>query len=308
MANGAQIDAWLYWEEICKKTFGDCNSMWCVIKTQPTIFISNTLFNIKNYIMLSLVSMVSYFLPIDFITALPIKFSYIKKLQQLSLLFFISALLFLLIKKQFRFQFIKHLSKSRFYALVLAFFIFPSILSCVFVFPRQHYILLQMLFLVVVIVSILNDSFEKINFKQLYFLPFGVALFFMTPNIKSYTFLKVNTSVNNLCNKELTTYLIKNYADNNHTIFTNMPFVRGMLPTNFREVNTIFDKKKNKPFTHYLDSANIDLVIVNPTLLRDPHVMSDSTWLDFYQHAEKYHFKKVEYNSCETYLLVKTTE
>ena len=62
---GAQIDAWLYWEEICKKTFGDCNSMWCVIKTQPGIFISNTLFNIKNYFLFSLVSITSYFLPVD---------------------------------------------------------------------------------------------------------------------------------------------------------------------------------------------------------------------------------------------------
>ena len=297
---GAQIDAWLYWEEICKKTFGDCNSMWCVIKTQPGIFISNTLFNIKNYFLFSLVSITSYFLPVDLM--------HYKKIQTVLLLFFVGIVLFLVIKKKYRASFIEQISATRFYVLVLAFFVFPSVLSCVFVFPRQHYILLQMLFFVVVIVAILNSSFEKIKFKSFYFLPIGIALFFITPNINSYTFLKVNTSVNNLCNKELTNYLAKNFAIKEHTIFTNMPFVRGMLPLNFKEVNTIFDKKKNTPFTHYLDSAKIDIVIVNPTLTRDPHITTDSTWLSFYQDFEKYHFKKVQYNSCETYLLVKQAE
>lgn len=296
---GAQIDAWLYWEEICKKTFGDCNSMWCVIKTQPWIFISNTLFNIKNYFLFSLASITSYFLPIDFLP---------RKVQLISVLFFFMTILFLFIKKKHRTSVITKISSIRFYILSLSFFVFPSVLSCVFVFPRQHYILLQMLFFVVLIAAILDSSFEQINFKSWILIPIGIVLFFLTPNINSYSFLKVNTSVNNLCNKELTLYLEKNYSVKSHTVFTNMPFVRGMLPLNFKEVNTIFDKKKNTPFTHYLDSAQIDIVIVNPTLARDPHIATDSTWLEFQQNFEKYHFTKVLYNSCETYLLVKSAE
>lgn len=293
----AQIDAWLYWEEISRKAFGNCNSMWCVIKTQPEIFISNTLFNIRNYIVLSLASVASYFLPLDFIRP--------RMLQLIVAILFVLTVLLLVIKKEYRLQFTEQLSKNRLYVFMLLLFIFPSTLSCVFVFPRQHYILLQMLFFVVLISSILNSSFERIDFKLLYFAPISIVLFFLTPNINTYPFLKVNTSANNLCNKELTNYLLKNYAYKNHTIFTNMPFVRGMLPVTFKEVNTIFDKKKPVAFTHYLDSAKIDIVIINPTLTHDPHIKDDTAWLDFYNHYEKYNFKKVQYNSCETYLLVK---
>lgn len=50
------VDAWLGWEDLAKSTFGNCNSMLCVIINQPKIFILNTLFNIKNYIAFTFVS------------------------------------------------------------------------------------------------------------------------------------------------------------------------------------------------------------------------------------------------------------
>ncbi|HQD12802.1 MAG TPA: hypothetical protein PLW43_07655 [Chitinophagales bacterium] len=95
------------------------------------------------------------------------------------------------------------------------------------------------------------------------------------------------------------------YSDKPHTLFTNMPFVRGMLPVSFREVNTIFDKKKHVPFQHYLDSAKIDIVILTPATFRDPHIIFDSSWTQFVRNYPDYGFKKKELSGCETYLLVK---
>jgi hypothetical protein len=293
----AKIDSWLYWEEICKKTFGDCNSMWCVIKTQPGIVISNTLFNIKNYILSTIIHGYSYIFPVQLFHS---------KMMQLLLIVLLTVLfLFQLVRKQSRNKFIGYLYRYRFFILISFIFISPTILSCVVVFPREHYVYLQMLFVLLLLVSLFDSLFDNITYKAPVVILFGVLLFFATPNIKSYSFLKVNNDTDLQCNKELIKYLRKNYQDKPHTIFTNMPFVRGMLPLNFKEVNTIFDKKKSRTFLHYVDSAKVDIVILTPSTFRDPHIAFDSTWTDFIKNYENYHFRKERFNDCETFLLVK---
>ena len=292
----ANIDSWLYWEEISKKQFGDCNSVWCVIKTQPMIVLSNTLFNIKNYFISTIVHGYSYIFPIQLFHS--------KKVQLV--LYILLTLIFLsrLIRKIPRENFLNQLYAYRQYLLLLLIFIAPTILSCVFVFPRDHYVYLQMLFVLLLLISLFNSAFERITFKPIAFLLFGILIFLSTPNIKSYPLLKVNNDTNALCNKSLVKYL-RNYSDQPKTLFTNMPFVRGMLPLNYKEVNTIFDKKRNIPFSHYMDSAKIDIVILTPSTFRDPHIAFDSTWNDFIKNYENYHFRKQAITDCEMYLLVK---
>lgn len=84
-----------------------------------------------------------------------------------------------------------------------------------------------------------------------------------------------------------------------------MPFVRGMLSSNFKELNTIFDKKTAVPFQHYLDSAKIDIVILTPSTFRDPHIKSDSTWIKFMDNYTQYGFERRDFTDCEMYLLTK---
>ena len=49
-----------------KKQFGDCNSIWCVIKTQPGIFFGNILFNIRTYFM-QLIKTVPFVFPVSMV-------------------------------------------------------------------------------------------------------------------------------------------------------------------------------------------------------------------------------------------------
>ncbi len=293
----ANIDSWLYWEEICKQQFGDCNSIWCIIKTQPMIVLSNTLFNIKNYIISTVLNGYTYIFPLHLFHG--------KKLQFGIILLLTLFLLYLIIRKENRSKFIEQVNKLKFYVLLLLVFIIPTILSCVVVFPREHYVYLQMPFFLLLLICLLQPVFEQRSFHPFLVALFGILLFLSTPNIKNYSFLKVNNDTPLLCNKELVKHLQKKYSDKPHTLFTNMPFVRGMLPLNFHEVNTIFDKKKQIPFRHYLDSAKIDIVILTPSTFRDPHILSDSTWINFMKNHEYYHFRKEQFNDCETYLLVK---
>ncbi len=293
----ANIDSWLYWEEISKQQFGDCNSIWCVIKSQPTIFLDNTLFNIKNYMISTITHCFSYIFPIGIF--------YSKKIQLLTCAILTIIIISQIVQKKSREQFIDMLIQLRFYLIILFLFISPTILSCIFVFPREHYIYLQMLLFVVLLAALLNFSFNSFSPRPTLFALLGILMLLSVPNTKDYKFLTVNNNTPYLSNKELTYYLEKNYSDKPHTIFTNMPFVRGMLPENFNEINTIFDKKKNIPFKHYMDSAKIDIVIITPSTLRDPHICFDSTWVDFTNNYTNYKFRKEYFNKSETYLLIK---
>lgn len=293
----SSFDAWLYWEDIARKQFGDCNSMWCVLKTQPMIVISNTLFNLKNYCISIVLHIFTYVFPIGIF--------HWKKVQLLLTVLAISSFTFLIIRKNSRIYFLEKLYSYKFYLLILFCFITPTLLSCAVIMPREHYVFLQILFIILILISAFGYLFELYNFKPLVIILFGILLFFATPRIKNYSFLKVNTTSNLPCNKILIQHLQKTYGNKPHTLFTNMPFASGLLTTNFKEVNTIFDKKKQIPFSHYLDSAKVDIIILTPSTFRDPHIKDDSTWIDFMSNYQKSGFKKDVFSDCETYLLVK---
>ena len=296
MRTNGTFDAWLYWEDLAKKQFGDCNSMWCVIKTQPGIFISNTLFNVRTYL-LQLLKVCSYVFPVGIFHG--------KKMQLLLTLLTIVTFITLLLRKKSRVYFLQKIYSYKFYLLILFCFITPTLLSCMVVFPRDHYLYLQMLFVLLILISAFGFIFEYLSLKPVFFIAFGILLFLATPNVQSYSFMKFSTDTHAMCNKKLIQHLEKKYANTPHTLFTNMPFVRGLLPTNFKEINTIFDKKKSKPFTHYIDSAKIDIVIITPSTLRDPHLTSDSSWVNFMDNPANYNFKKEVFCDCDLYLLVK---
>lgn len=293
----SSFDAWLYWEDIAKKQFGDCNSMWCVLKTQPMIVISNTMFNLKNYCISIVLHIFTYVFPIGIFHG--------RKLQLLLTLFSLVSFIILLVRKNSRNYFLKKIDSYKFYLLILFCFITPTLLSCAVIMPREHYVFLQILFIILILISAFGYLFELYNFKPLVIILFGILLLFATPSIKNYSFLKVNTTSNLPCNKILIQHLQKTYGNKPHTLFTNMPFASGLLTTNFKEVNTIFDKKKQIPFLHYLDSAKIDIIILTPSTFRDPHIKDDSTWIDFMSNYQKFGFKKDVFSDCETYLLVK---
>lgn len=294
----ADFDAWLYWEDLAKKQFGDCNSMWCVIKTQPLIVLKNTLFNIRNYIFSILTHIYTYIFPIGMLFG--------KKFQLLLHVSFLVVSIALLVQKKSRVYFFKKINQYKFYLLLLFCFIAPSVLSCIAVFPRDHYLYLQLLFVLILLISLFGYLFRNFNLPPIAYIVFGIFLLLATPSIKRYSFLQGNNEIGKFCNKSLITSLKDDYGMQPHTLFTNMPFVRGMLPTNFKEVNTIFDKKKNIPFSFYLDSAKIDIVIITLSLFRDPHIKSDSTWLSFMENYTDYGFKKKVIGDCEMYLLSKT--
>lgn len=102
----------------------------------------------------------------------------------------ILSLITLLIKKDSRNYFYEKIYSYKFYLLILFCFIAPTLISCVVIMPRDHYSYLQMLFVLLILISSFGYLFENYRFKPLLVILFGILLFFATPDIKSYSFLK----------------------------------------------------------------------------------------------------------------------
>jgi hypothetical protein len=192
-----------------------------LLKLNHSFSLTILCFNVRTYL-LQLLKVVSYVFPLAVFHG--------KKMQLLITAMVILSSFVLFIKKDSRKNFIDKLFSYRFYLLILFLFAGPTFISCLIVFPRDHYLYLQMLFMILILVSLFSFIFQSIDIKPFVFIGFGILLFFATPNINKYNFLKVNTNTDKLCNKELIKHLERSYANKPHTIFTNLPFVTGMLP------------------------------------------------------------------------------
>ncbi|MCC6516390.1 MAG: hypothetical protein IT275_08530, partial [Chitinophagales bacterium] len=59
-------------------------------------------------------------------------------------------------------------------------------------------------------------------------------------------------------------------------------------------------------FDHIRKQFNIDIVLVNENILKNPYLKKDSTWQQFLLHYENFGFEKKQvYNECAIYILQK---
>lgn len=291
--------AWLFWEELAKKTFGDCNSMWCVIKTQPGIVIDNTIYNIQQYILFTWMYVSSFLIP-AFLTRSTNK-------ALLASLLVAALLIYCLVKRKRRRAIVLHIRQHLLLFLFLLVFCLPTFASCVVVYPRTHYILLQAGLTLTTLAVAINAALPRKRPTSLLmglFLPFFLLL---PSGLGNYNFLLTEgESVQRFCNVKIIETLRGEFSGKPYTLFTPMPFVTGMLPKNFSEVNSVFDKKTDTAFSYYLDKQNINIILVTPATDKDPHLLRDSSWLQFRRDPAAFGFTRRNVCDSTHYLLIQT--
>jgi hypothetical protein len=290
--------AWLFWEELAKNTFGDCNSMWCVIKTQPLIFLKNTIYNIQQYIAFSWIYISSFAVP-SFLAKSP-------KKAVLSAILVTGMLTWCLLKKERRHIIGMYIRQHSLLFIFMAAFCLPTLASCIVVYPRTHYILLQSGLSLTWLAIVLNSgvSEKKIPVWTMALL---LPVFILLPSgLKHYNFLLTEgEKKQNFCNTRIVETLRRGYNDKAYCLFTPMPFVTGMLPGNFSEVNSVFDKKTDTAFVYYLENRKINMLLITPAIGKDPHLIYDSTWNNFMKDPLARGFVKKPVCGDSHYLLVK---
>ena len=79
-----------------------------------------------------------------------------------------------------------------------------------------------------------------------------------------------------------------------------------MLPDNYSDFSVEYNFKKGMQFDSVRLKDNIDIILVNENIRKNPYLRKDSTWNIFLQHYDEFGFeKKAIYNECNIYLLQK---
>ncbi len=303
MRTHSNLNAIIEWIDFTKPLFGDCKTVPEILMKHFTLCIPHFLFTLKMYV----VSFALFVL--NFVTPLYL-FPSMKKKQVLIGLF-VLFILIALFNKNTRSAFIAKIKEHKITLFLTFAFSIPSIGICVVIFPRQHYIMMQTIWVALLLGFLLSSVLENLKINRLFVLPIAVVLLFYSPKATIFNTIQAVPEMKNLCTQKFIRFMNAQEWKGKHTIFSNILNVHMMFnePEKFEQFNTEYMLKQlplSVTFKDILEEKKIDIIVMNEQLMEETRLKKDTTWLNLTAHPEVYHFKKVNFaNDCESYLLIK---
>jgi hypothetical protein len=197
---------------------------------------------------------------------------------------------------------------------ILGVFAIPSLIVCIYAYPRDHYLLIQVPFLLL-IVSLFASSIQVTIVKPIQkIIVISTIWFFVMPAAEDFDYFSFNrfnyySSVNDYANlPNLTTikYLKKNMLTKDSVcIFDLEGGIANLLPNNY--TNNLYKWKRDSVnlSSFILSSPDIDLIYYTPTMTNLNCTQKDTTLLDLLVHPDKYGYYKQKTGNFKQFLLVK---
>lgn len=275
--SGLQTMLLKYTEEI----FSGCNNMKDVITKYPARVIEYVFFNIKQLLVLIPYGTLSLLSP----------FSSMKRTKiglVLTLLFFIALFFVVFRKKENRNEIKQFIKKHQFIYFAFCVIALPSLISCVLIAPRLHYLYVAILPIVFLLIAVF--SVIKLNDKFIFALLFLSVL--LLPTIKNYSLMaySVTGKSNDGANKVLVNFINKNFQEKPHHVLT---FVNGIVAylKNKNDEFTTYDYQLGKQkFDMFIKSNNIDMIVMPTKMNELEEFKNDSSWHQFYENYGTYGF------------------
>lgn len=303
MRTGSNMNAIIEWIDFTRPLFGDCKTVPQILMKHLSLCIPHFLFTAKMYI----ISFGMFVL--NFITPLYLFPGNRKKtILIICLILFIVVVLF---NKKIRISFLQKLKEHKL-LLILAFsFSIPSIGICVVIFPRQHYMMMQVIWVALLLGFLLSAIVENIKLKQSTVLPLLIIFILIAPKATRFNTIQAVPEIKNLCTQKFIQFMNSKEWKGKHTIFSNILNVHLLLdhPEQFEQFNTEYMLKQmplDVKFKDILEQKNINIILMNEQLMQETRLKKDTTWIQLTAHPEQYQFKKVSFsNDCASYLLIK---
>ncbi len=291
------VDAMAGWRVYADKIFPDCDTFMCILKTYPKAVFQNIYLNISNYFITLITTLGSFLFPVLLFPK--------QKIFMLICTVMLLLLLFCIIYKPYRQQLTEVFKKYKSQFLAMFIIGLPSMITSILIFPRMHYLLCHIFLFVFTLSFTLSIIYKKLKFPA--YTIFIVAVFFIAiaPSAKSYNFFRSNKDLANLCAQKYIAHFNKDNKTK-HVIFSDILNFSYMLPDNYSDFSVEYDFKNGMQFDSVRSKNNIDIILVNENILKNPYLLKDSTWNNFLNHYSAFGFeKKVIYNECNIFLLQK---
>ena len=303
MRTHSNINAIIEWIDFTKPLFGDCKTVPEILMKHFTLCIPHFLFTLKMYIVSFALFILNFATPLYLFPGM--------KKKQVLIGVFILFLIIALFNKNIRNRFTEKIKTHKLVLFLSFAFSIPSMGICVVIFPRQHYIMMQAIWVALLLGFLLSSVLENYKINRLFVLPLAVVLVFLSPKATKFNTIQSVPEIKNLCTQKFIQFMNTQEWNGKHTIFSNILNVHLMFnePEKFEQFNTEYMLKQlpaTVTFKEILADKKIDIIVMNQQLMEETRLMKDTTWLNLTAHPEHYQFKKVKFaNECESYLLIK---
>lgn len=292
---------WLDFNETNKQYFSDVSSLSAIIHSNPSLFFHHIFFNLKHYILLTGKVGVSFFFPV-----------FTKDFHWLCLM--VSSM-FLIIyfshgatAKHFYKRFLILIKANLFTLFMFLLLMGPTVLICIYAYPRHHYVLLQVPFLLLlcsIILSSLNIEIEQPMHK---IIVLAFIWFFVTPEAEDFEYYTLFRQQDDRSNLSSIQYIKKNFTTKDTIrVFDLEGGMTNLLPGNFINSNYSYLKDRNKILlSSFLLTNKFNIIYKTPTLTSIKSVQNDTVLFDMLKYPEKYgYFEQKSGNFVPTLLIRK---
>ena len=291
------VDAMAGWRVYANKVFPLCDTFSCIIKTYPLAVLKNIGYNIPNYFLTLTTVLGSFLFPVVVLK----KHKIFIGVCVIMWLFIVLSLFY----KPFRQALFAALKRYKWQFISVTIIGLPSMLTSILIFPRLHYLLCHIFIFIFVLSFLLSQVVRKINLPLFSIFPLMILMYFISPKANNYKYFSDNHDLGNLCGQKYVQYFNKD-SNNRHVIFSDILNLSYMLPNNYADYSVEYDFKKGMKFDSIRNKFNIDIVLVNENILKNPYLKQDSTWWNFLTNYQQFGFdKKQVYNECNIYILTK---
>ena len=292
--NHINLNPWTEWEPYFRQYFGDANSISSAFVHNPKVFLEMTWFNISFF-----TNRFYLFMP-DFI--------YPNRIFNLNLVLGNFLLYFILIYAAIfyfkKYNFLSHFDTFKTYkstiVLVLT-FVIPPLIACIIYYPREHYMFLLTIPLILIFSLLFNGNILGI-FKNEWknygtFLLLFIGLFFLSPETKSYFSQNINQP--NVATVKAIRAL--NIGTKDVNILEQEGGIYAFLDYNIHPASL---DSKNEPFNAFIQNNKIEIIWITPNVINHRLIINDTTFSNFIQRPSLYDFNKIDIPNSTNYLLV----
>ncbi len=291
---------WLDYPDILKENFKNATSLKEMIEVNPALIKHHILSNGYHYCTQTAKIVFSFFAPI-----------FTKKIHWLCLM--VSIMLF-----GVYFTFTKTIKDKRkkvfslakdnlFTLLVVFLFALPSFIVCIYAYPRQHYLLLQVPFLLLLIGLAISSITVEIYKSAQKIVVVAVVWFFVMPVSEDFDYFRMFRNEESLANQKSLKYIIQHYTskDTIH-VFDLEGGMTNLLPANFVNNNYIYLRDRNKILlSDFLLSNKYDIIYSTTTLTMLNSVQQDTVLFDLLKNPAKYGYLEQKTGNFTPALLIK---
>ena len=299
--NGLNNFDWIQWRQISKAIFGNFHTLGEAFQHNPSVFIHHILYNIEQYIL-------KFFLGVRAILLPPAVFHWNSVLLSIIFLAIIGGKIIYVGPSNWWLQFKTSICKYRFIIAGLALISLPSVISSVIFYTREHYLLLIMpLVLVLLTLIFLPQKHAQDNTPRIFYtLGFWITLaliWIVRPNLSDYKTYDVWEEYTYPSNRKTIEALRKMNFTQKINEIDHEGGLAVYVGKNYKWINLI--NKEEQSYQDFEKQYQPNFYYVTKALLSNITLTEDPYFMDIIHHPEKHGLHRIDLQKeNKGYLLV----